>query len=490
MKNLFAQLQFDPETEKIFREDYFSKSILSIRIGLVLAIVLYSSFGILDLWIVPESKTICWAIRLIFIACTLLTLYSSGFLFFQKHYQLILSLLSIIAGLGIIAMLGISTPRELGFKFYYTGLLLVIMWAHTFIRLRFLYSTAASIIITLLYELAAVYMQNLTSSGNENLFIFINNNFFFLSANIIGMFASFHMERFARINFLQNLDIKKENEENIRKNIKILEQNEEIQLQKVMLENKNREVLESIRYAQRIQAAILPSSDLYDNIPGEYFLFFKPKDIVSGDFFWLRKEKNMLYFCVGDCTGHGVPGAFMSVLAVSSLNEIMRKREDNKASDMLDHLRMLIIETLQQKGAMNEQKDGVDISMCTLDTSTGKLNFSGANNPLFIIGSEGLREIKPNKQPAAIYQEMKPFTNHEIQLFKGDCVYLASDGFQDQFGGIKNKKFLIRNLKNLLLSMSSNPMNRQREMMEETFRNWKGNNEQIDDVTVFGMKYQ
>jgi len=259
--------------------------------------------------------------------------------------------------------------------------------------------------------------------------------------------------------------------------------------QKDMLEVQKQRITDSINYAKRIQEAVLPSGESAEKVLGEHLILFKPKDIVSGDFYWATRINEYLIITVVDCTGHGVPGAFMSMLGVSFLNEIVRKKEVRKASDVLDNLRESIIEALHQRGHYGEQKDGMDVVLCVLNCDNDVLEFAGANNPLFIVTTNNeLKEIAPDKQPVAIYENMKPYTNHVIQLQKGDMVYLASDGFEDQFGGPQNKKFMVRQFKELFVQIAPKPMKEQQEILNSTFDNWKGHNDQIDDVTVLGIR--
>ena len=271
-------------------------------------------------------------------------------------------------------------------------------------------------------------------------------------------------------------------------------------------------VTDSINYAKRIQEAVLPISDSARFILGEHFILFKPKNIVSGDFYWTTKINNFLIVAVADCTGHGVPGAFMSMLGISFLNEIVQKQEINKANQILNNLRIEVINALQQKGVHGEQKDGMDISLLVINTDTNDAQWAGANNPLYIIKkfdnlkmtqfesdeassnlqisqlSNQLVELKGNKMPIAIYPQMKDFTNHEFKLEKGDCVYLFTDGYADQFGGPKGRKFMYKQYKDILLRNSIISMKDQKEALEIAFEEWKNDYEQIDDVTILGLK--
>ncbi|OFX26987.1 MAG: hypothetical protein A2033_15950 [Bacteroidetes bacterium GWA2_31_9] len=266
-------------------------------------------------------------------------------------------------------------------------------------------------------------------------------------------------------------------------------QKEEINAQKDHIEQIHKEITESIHYARNIQRAILPSVETANDVLCEHFILYKPKDIVSGDFYWFTKINGWLIFCAADCTGHGVPGAFMSMLGVTFLDEIVNDMKITRPDNILNELRKRIINALQQKGSMGEQKDGMDISLCAIDTKASTLLFSGANNPLYYVREGNLTEIKGDKMPIAIYETMLNFNLHEIKLQKNDIIYVFSDGFADQFGGIKGKKFKYEPLKKLLVSISNRPMNAQREALDIAFQEWKGDLEQVDDVCIIGVRY-
>ena len=355
----------------------------------------------------------------------------------------------------------------------------------------------------------------------------------------------------------------------------------------VLLKLQKKQINDSINYAKLIQEAMLPELSTKSKAPSlksqdsnskpqdiesekvrqeesenllpvtlslshtfESFVLFRPKDIVSGDFYWTAKIDNILIVAVADCTGHGVPGAFMSMLGISFLNEIVRKNEVKQTNQVLNLLRKSVIDALNQTGKNEEQKDGMDISLITiktqvqssksqapnsnfqdtseendghLNTSTGSVHrnrtieqrtsnikhqtsnvfeaqWSGANIPLWLVRNndnkkmppfekvESLEELKPDKMPIAIYDKMDSFTNHDIQLYSGDCIYLMSDGYQDQCGGQKGKKYLSKNLKQLLLDNFQKPMSQQKEILETTLENWIGDSEQIDDITILGIR--
>ena len=301
----------------------------------------------------------------------------------------------------------------------------------------------------------------------------------------------------------QKKEIEDKNEHLNQKNAEIGAQRDEIETQrdfvtkqKEHIEHIHNELTGSIRYAERIQTAVLPDEKfIRNNIHSDIFILFKPKDIVSGDFYFVEKIKKWLPFAVADCTGHGVPGAFMSMLGISFLNEIISKVEIHTASNILDELRKHVIHSLQQKGIAGEQKDGMDLTFVIINTETYELQYSGAYASIYFISASNnyeLRKIKGDKMPVAIHDKMNNFTNHSIQLQKGDIFYLMSDGFEDQFGGPKGRKFFSKNIRQLLQENYKKDMTEQKELLNNTIENWKNNfeikYEQTDDITVMGIR--
>jgi len=283
-------------------------------------------------------------------------------------------------------------------------------------------------------------------------------------------------------------------------NVKIRTQRDEIELQRDELEthrdmvvHQKNEIIESINYAQRIQSAMLPPDTYFSELLNEHFVLYKPRDIVSGDFYWIRQVKQYIVLVVADCTGHGVPGAFMSMLGMSNLNEIVQRREITQAKDVLNELRKQIKRSLRQQGKRDESKDGIDMAICVLDLKSMKMQYAGANIPLYLIkdvkGTPELKEIKPDRMPLGYYHTKDiSFVNHDIQLEMGDSFYMFSDGFVDQVGGEQKKKFLSKNFKNLLLEIQDRTMHDQKEILEKTLANWMGDTSQIDDLLVVGVK--
>ncbi len=275
-----------------------------------------------------------------------------------------------------------------------------------------------------------------------------------------------------------------------RKNIILSEQKNEISLQKDIIEEKNMSITDSIEYASRIQSAVLPVINFLDEWGMDNFILFKPKDIVSGDFYWGQRKGHLLSFAAADCTGHGVPGAFMSMLGNAYLNDIINSREFDNAGDILNQLRKEVMFSLKQKGEEGEAQDGMDISLCLYNIKDNILDFAGANNPLYIIRDDKLERIDADKMPIGIHRSYdKPFTNHRIKPEKGDLIYLFSDGYADQFGGTEGKKFKYRAFRDMLLREHKRPMKEQGKMLEAAFDEWRGEIEQVDDVLVIGVKF-
>lgn len=268
----------------------------------------------------------------------------------------------------------------------------------------------------------------------------------------------------------------------------IEKQKTEVEHQKHLVEEKNQEITDSITYAKRLQDAILPPQKLVKEYLTNSFILYKPKDIVAGDFYWMENSSEHFLFAVADCTGHGVPGAMVSVVCAGAMNRTVKEFGITEPGKVLDKVRELVIETFEK--SESDVKDGMDISLCALNLSSGQLLWSGANNPLWIVrhNATELEETKANKQPIAKYADLEPFTTHSLQLYPGDCLYLFSDGFSDQFGGEKNKKFMSANFKKLLVSIHSEDMDKQKELVNEAFETWKGDFEQVDDVCVIGVR--
>ncbi len=287
----------------------------------------------------------------------------------------------------------------------------------------------------------------------------------------------------------KNDELNQQNEEISAQRDEIEAQRDHVSRQKEQIEKTHSEISASIDYATRLQASILSNPDLLKAHFSDHFILFKPRDRVSGDFYWWTKIENQMIIAAADCTGHGVPGALMSMLGISLLSEIVNKERIIDVGPILNQLRKAVIESLNQAGDNEDQKDGLDISLINIDTGTWKCRYAGANSPLYLFRKKELVEFKPDQMPVSIYPLMDPFTTHEIQLEKGDQLYLFSDGYADQFGGKDRRKFKYKAFKQLLTDHSHHPMALQHQILTETIVNWQGNNEQIDDMVVIGLRY-
>lgn len=268
----------------------------------------------------------------------------------------------------------------------------------------------------------------------------------------------------------------------------IEEQKLVVEASKSQLEEKNKEVMDSINYAKRIQDALLKAEEHESKHLPPHFILFKPKDIVSGDFYWALEKENHLYLAAADCTGHGVPGALLTMLGNSFLNEINAVDKLLTPAEILNQLRSKIISELKQTGRDGETNDGMDISLMRLNIETNQLQWAGANNSLYMIRQGELEEIKPDKQPIGYNHKMVDFTNHSFEINQGDYICIFTDGFADQFGGPKGKKYKYNTFKNKLLEIYQNPMNEQKQLLAKEFELWKGNLQQVDDICVIGIR--
>jgi serine phosphatase RsbU (regulator of sigma subunit) len=302
---------------------------------------------------------------------------------------------------------------------------------------------------------------------------FIQTTIFYILASVLALLVIILIVRF------RERQLQKEN--------RILE--EKVKERTSEIEAQKQEITSSIEYASRIQMAMLPIDEHFKSYFSDYFVFFKPRDIVSGDFYWTGEDENHIFFTVADCTGHGVPGAFMSTLGISTLNEIITNKKDLHANTVLNLLRERIITSLHQTGKEGEAADGMDISFCILHKSRKSLEFSAAYNPLFIVQNGEIKEYKGDRMPIGIYVgEKKSFTNFEINVNRGDIIYIFSDGYSDQFGGPDCTKYKKSNLRKLLSDIHIKPMAEQKKIIESEFAKWRGKTEQIDDITIIGLK--
>jgi len=267
----------------------------------------------------------------------------------------------------------------------------------------------------------------------------------------------------------------------------VVEKQKEVELQNEKISELYEEVTDSIKYAKGLQEAILPPDEFVEKVMPDSFVLYKPKDIVSGDFYWIEEKKDKVYFAAVDCTGHGVPGAFMSIVGYNALNEALRTNDD--PGGILDALNKGISKTLHNNAMGSTTKDGMDLALCCYDKKTKQLEYAGAYNPLYLIRDGEIEQLKADKFAIGSYYEdkTKKYTNHVIQLQEKDYIYVFSDGYADQFGGPKGKKFMYKRFRDYLLTLNGKSMNAQRDFLNNTIEHWRGPLEQVDDILVIGM---
>ncbi|MBE0675062.1 MAG: DUF4154 domain-containing protein, partial [Bacteroidales bacterium] len=312
--------------------------------------------------------------------------------------------------------------------------------------------------------------------------------YFVLFVLLLFVFLAWNIYRNYRIKKEANLRLEEKNRTISAQKDEIEKQRDVAAMQRDQIAYQKKHITDSIVYAKRIQTALLPSLELFSE-DLDHFVLYKPLDIVSGDFYWVSRKGNLQIIIAADCTGHGVPGAFMSMLGVTMLNELILAKNIVMPDQILNSLRAEIMKALKQSEEEDRVKDGMDMAVCVIDFTTSKLYFAGANNPLYLIRGKELIHYRPDKMPVAIHYRMGDFTMQTIDLQKGDCFYIFSDGYADQFGGPDQRKFMTGQLKEALLSMSELPMIRQGEKLSELFVQWQGDNPQVDDVTLIGVRY-
>lgn len=268
-----------------------------------------------------------------------------------------------------------------------------------------------------------------------------------------------------------------------RKTNRVLKQKNEV------IEEKNKNITDSINYAKRLQNAILPAKETIRSILPEHFLLYQPKDIVSGDFYWVSDHDHKFMVAAIDCTGHGVPGALMSIVGYNAIAQTVNELNITKPDDVLISMNAIIKKILHQD-AKSDIRDGMDMALCTFDRKSNTLEYSGANNPIYIVSDGKMSVVKASKLTIGSIQEEVNYLpeHHSVSLKKGDCFYIFSDGYADQFGGKDNKKFKTSRMQELLLSINGEAMHQQEKIIHKTFSDWKGNNEQVDDVLVIGIR--
>jgi serine phosphatase RsbU (regulator of sigma subunit) len=425
-------------------------------------------------------------------------IYSKKFLKIKDYYPKYNKWLNIIAALYVIvfSIEKISGHSILVYESYLTPYIFLYVLS-IMVWLKKKYSPASFFVYGFTVVLLSIFISIMRDNGygietgNKTLAVLI---VYAINIGVIIeiLFLSFSLGN--RIKFLkdsteiaQEKTITQLKENEILKDKVNTELEDKVQERTQELNKKNKDILDSISYAQRIQTAVLPNTELINRVIPNGFVFHRSKDIVSGDFLWVEEQFGKKYFSVIDCTGHGVPGAFMSIMANNNLNYLLKEQQLESPGKILQELDKRVKETVKQSKDEFNDLFGMDMSLCALDDKKGELEYSGAFNPLWVYNGDSLNEYKAERYPVGHYffePDTKTFQVHSIKINKGDRIYLFSDGYQDQFGGENGAKFLKAKLKELILSTAQLSLREQKEKLETTFDEWKGNHEQIDDVMI------
>ena len=312
--------------------------------------------------------------------------------------------------------------------------------------------------------------------------------YFVLFALLLVSFLGYYIYRGYKIKKEANIRLEEKNRTISLQKDEIEQQRDLAAAQRDQIAYQKKHITDSIMYAKRIQTALIPSLELFSD-KLEHFVLYKPLAIVSGDFYWIGNIGSKQIIICADCTGHGVPGAFMSMLGVTMLNEIVNNKHIVMPDQIIENLRQGVIKSFNQSVDEDTVKDGMDIAVCLVDFENDTLWFSGANNPLYLIRNHELIHYRGDKMPVAIHYRMQPFTLHKIDITKGDEFYIFSDGYVDQFGGPRQKKFMSNQFKETLVKLDDVPMLKQAERLNEIFEEWRGDSPQVDDVTLIGVRY-
>lgn len=312
--------------------------------------------------------------------------------------------------------------------------------------------------------------------------------YFVVLALLLVSFLGYYIYRGYKIKKEANIRLEEKNRIISMQKDEIEQQRDLAEAQRDQIAYQKKHITDSIMYAKRIQTALIPSLELFSD-KLDHFVLYKPLAIVSGDFYWVSSQGNKQVIISADCTGHGVPGAFMSMLGVTMLNEIVNGKHILMPDQIIERLREGVIKALNQVADEDSIKDGMDIAVCVVDFDENILWYAGANSPLYLVHNGELIHYRADKMPASIHYRMQPFVLHKIELHKGDAFYIFSDGYSDQFGGPNQKKFMSNQLRETLVAMAGQPMLKQGERLNEIFEEWRGDSPQVDDVTLIGVRY-
>ena len=444
-------------------------------VGIVLNLIWFAS----DYFVLPDH----W---LVFLDWRI-AVSSIGFLALILRKKLRLSINACV----FVLALGISIQNS----FMWSVMDLATMQKHTFayialfigVGMLILWEFKYSFLLVIISVASNILFFKVNSKLTVEEFI-INGALLTLSVAIFSMFLIRSRRRLTINEIRSRMELSKSKELIEKEHAIVIEQKKTISIQKEVVEEKNKEITDSINYAKGIQSALIPTEHEFIKHFTDCFVFFKPKDIVSGDFYWVFERGDKVFYATADCTGHGVPGGFMTMLGLTFLDDIVSAQAISEPAEILHSLREKIISTLKQTATTVENKDGMDITLCCLDRSSNSLKYASANNQLYVVSNGNLRKYEGDRQPCGFYHELNPFTNHEIKLQSGDCIYTCTDGYRDQFGGREGKRFKSKQFESMLGEIHDLPFSKQKQMVISKLDKWRGTLEQVDDVLLIGIK--
>lgn len=468
------------EVKKEFSKSTERFHVITTWVGLILNLVWFIS----DIFVLPDHWYPFFLFRVSVSGVSLFTL------LFRKQLKLDIYTCMFILVIGIsiqnaymwsVMDLAHLQKHAFAYMVLFIGVGMLVLW-------EFWYS----VILLIATIISNIIFYSLNSQLTVDEFT-ISGGLLVLTVAIFCVFLIRTRYRLTMNEIKSRLELAKSKEIIEKENVVILQQKHEILEQKDVLFEKNKEITDSINYAKRIQTAFIPKENEFTKAFKDSFVLFKPKDIVSGDFYWIYETNNKIYYATADCTGHGVPGGFMTMLGLSFLEEIVSLNVAQNPADILNIIRDKIINTLKQTGSAEESKDGMDVVLCCIDKTKMKLTYAAANNSFYIVrkdenGQKELIELKGDKQPCGFYPDPIPFTLTELDIKENDCIYTLTDGYPDQFGGPKGKKFRYKALEELFMQNSDLPFSDQKDILKAAIEKWMGKLDQVDDILLIGVK--
>lgn len=472
---------------KLVKSEFYKNTekfhVVTCWLGIVLNIVWFAS----DFFILPDHwiQFFEWRITVSFITFLVLTFRKKlGVNVYQTLFLLVLGISIQNSYMWSVMDLENMQKHAFAYMVLFIGAGMLVLW-------EFIYSLVI-VILTIITNIIFFKLYQTTENHSNPVTIdefIINGGLLVITVAIFMMFLIRNRYKLTIKEITSRLALE-HSKEIIQKEHKIVvAQNKEIEKNKNELQEKNKEITDSINYAKRIQTAFIPTEKIFNTHFPNSFVYFKPKDIVSGDFYWISERNTKIFYVTADCTGHGVPGGFMTMLCLSFLEEIIEIKGEINTDVIINYVRDRIVTTLKQGGDSGESQDGMDLAICCVDKEKRHLTYSAANNSIYIARNGELIELKPDKQPCGFYHEPKPFKKHEIDLEENDIIYTFTDGFADQFGGEQGKKFRYKALENILLENCKKPFSEQKNILSLTMDKWMGKNyDQLDDILVIGVK--